>query len=135
MGNAFCSGSGPQDLPRLSSCSVHLPPEMLRVHVLKSAEPAAGPVGKTKRRRRKTDAAPRPITAKQAEAVQIVGECKGNITEAARRLGVSAKTVRQNYQAGLGKLGRKAVKHATQRLPSDKRGQDNVSSDGDRRRG
>lgn len=102
-------------------------------------ELAAGPVGepqRPKRRQRKTDAAPRPLTAKQAEAVQIVGECKGNYSEAARRLGVKdPKTVRQHYKAGLRKLGRKAVKYATQRLPSDKRGQDNVSSDGDRRRG
>jgi predicted DNA-binding protein (UPF0251 family) len=95
----------------------------------------AGNGQRVKRRRRKTDAAPRPITAKQLEAAQIVAECKGNFSEAARRLGVSAKTVREHYHAGLQKLGRKAVKHGTQRLPSDRRGQDSVSSDDDRRRG
>jgi DNA-binding CsgD family transcriptional regulator len=95
----------------------------------------AGKPNRSRRRRRKTDAAPRPMTAKQTEAVQIVGECKGNFSEAARRLGVSPKTVREHYQAGLRKLGRKAVKHATQRLPSDRRGQDSISSDDDRRRG
>ena len=81
---------------------------------------------RSRRRRRKTDAAPRPLTAKQTEAVHIVGECKGNFTEAAARMGLDAATVRQHYNAGMAKLGGKAVKHGTQRLPSDRRGQDNV---------
>ena len=85
-----------------------------------------------KRRRRKADSPP-PLTAKQTEAVQIVGECKGNIAEAARQLGRDPSTVRQHYQAGMGKLGKKAVKHGTTRLPSDRRGQENVSSDDDQR--
>jgi DNA-binding NarL/FixJ family response regulator len=86
-----------------------------------------------KRRRRKTDAVPRPLTAKQAEAIQIVGECKGNFAQAADRIGRDRATVRQHYNAGMKKLGRTAVKHRTQQLPSDKRGQDSVSSDDDRR--
>jgi hypothetical protein len=96
-------------------------------------EARAKAVNRPKRRRRKADAVPRPLTAKQAEAIQIVGECKGNFSQAAARMGLDRATVRQHYNAGMGKLGRKAVKHGTQRLPSDKRGQDNVYSDDDRR--
>ncbi len=75
-----------------------------------------------------------PLTAKQTEAVQVVGECKGSFAEAGRRLGVDRKTVQQHYQAAMKKLGKSAVKHATQSLPSDRRGQADLSADDDRRR-
>lgn len=96
--------------------------------------PKGGPGTPRKRRRRKTDAAPRPLTPKQTEVVQIVGECKGNLAEAARRLGIDRATVEEYYEAANKKLGKQAVKHATRNLPTDKRGQDNLSSDDDQRR-
>lgn len=89
---------------------------------------------KPKRRRRATDAPVKPLTAKQAEAAQIVAECEGSISRAAKRLGKSPKTIRQHYQAGMKKLGKNAVKHATRRLSHDRRGQANIAEDDDRRR-
>jgi predicted DNA-binding protein (UPF0251 family) len=86
-----------------------------------------------KRRRRKSGAAPRPLTAKQTEAAQIVGECKGNLAEAARRLGIDRKTLQERYEGALSKLGRQAVKHRVQSLPLDRRGQERLSCDDDRR--
>ncbi|MEW6358495.1 MAG: hypothetical protein AB1696_19330 [Planctomycetota bacterium] len=70
----------------------------------------------------------RPLTDKQTEAMQIVGECKGSIAAAAKRLGRDHKTVRQHYDAALKKMGKKAVNHLIkkQRLPTDRRGQVNV---------
>jgi predicted DNA-binding protein (UPF0251 family) len=102
--------------------------------------PAAGgaenlntPVKRPRRRRRMTDAPPRPLTAKQTEAVQIVGECKGNLAEAARRLGIDRATLKERYEAASEKLGKRAVKHATKSLPTDRRGQENLSRYDDRR--
>ena len=77
---------------------------------------------------------PKRLTAKQLEASQIVAECKGDIAEAARRLGKDAKTVRQHYTAATKKLGKTVVKHATKQLPSDRRGQANIADGEDRRR-
>lgn len=73
------------------------------------------------------------LTDKQMEAVHIVGECKGNIAEAARRLGKDYSTIRQHYKAATAKLGKKAVKHSTKRLATDGRGQANVATDADKR--
>jgi DNA-binding CsgD family transcriptional regulator len=86
------------------------------------------------RRRKRPPTTGRPLSEKQIEAMQIVGDCKGNLAEAARRLGKDPKTVRQHYNAALRKLGKAAVKHATRALPSDRRGQVNLSADDDRRR-
>lgn len=77
----------------------------------------------------------RPLTAKQGEALQIVGECKGNIAEAARRTGCDRKTMEQHYKTGMAKLGKSAVKHRTKRMPVDLRGQEHVGDGEDRRRG
>ena len=35
-----------------------------------------------------------------------MGECKGNIVQAAARMGISPRTARQHYNAGMRKLGR-----------------------------
>ena len=88
----------------------------------------------TRRRRAGTDRKPRPLTARQAEVIQIVGECKGNVAKAAERLGLHRKTVAEAYKAGLAKLGKTVVKHATRLFPRDRRGQDDVSEADDMRR-
>ena len=85
-------------------------------------------------RKRRQAAKARGLTEKQAEAVHIVGECKGNIAEAARRLGRDAKTVRQHFKAAMKKLGTTVVKHTTKQLQSDRRGQANIADGQDRRR-
>jgi len=96
-----------------------------------------GPPGDTAkpplRRRRRPPMNPkgRPLTAKQTEAVQIVGECKGNYAEAARRVGKDRKTVEQHYRAAMRKLGKIVLpKPKLRALPQDRRGQPNVSEDG-----
>ena len=86
------------------------------------------------RRGRKPSSKLRPLTPRQMEAVTVVPECKGNYGEAARRMGLDRKTVVQHYKAGMGKLGIKAVKHGTQGLPADRRGQANVTYEDDQRR-
>lgn len=86
------------------------------------------------RRRRRAGLVPKPLTAKQTETVQVVGECKGDLAEAARRLGIDRKTVKQHYDAASRKLGKIAVKHTTQPLRTDRRGQANVAQEDDRRR-
>ena len=94
------------------------------------------PVGKGKRSKGRRKPPVKPLTAKQAEAVQIVGECKGNIVDAARKLGKDPATVRQAYQAAMAKLGQKApVKHQTKAAPTDRRGGADVSDIDDARRG
>lgn len=108
------------------------------VELARKLDEAAGGHGTTKkakrkRRRRKADPIPRPLTAKQVETVQTVGECKGNIAEAARRLGKDRKTVAESYEAAMEKLGIQAVKHQTKPLPLDRRGQENLSGEDDRR--
>ena len=79
---------------------------------------------------------PRPLTALQTEAVQIVCECKGNVAKAAKQIGKDRKTVEKAYRAGLGKLGKTAYlsRDKTRLLPRDKRGVDAVSEEDDRRR-
>jgi DNA-binding CsgD family transcriptional regulator len=95
------------------------------------------PASKPKRTRRPSRARkPRPLTPRQTEVVQIVGECKGDIAEAARRLGKNRKTVEEAYRAGMTKLG-KTVYHSkgkTRLLARDRRGQENISEGDDQRR-
>lgn len=94
---------------------------------------AAGGKRKVTRRRRKSDNMPKPLTAKQLEAVQIVGECKGNITKAAEQVGIDRKSMQERYDAAMTKLGASAVKHKTKQLGNDKRGQANIVGGDDRR--
>ena len=75
----------------------------------------------------------KPLTPRQVEVMQIVAECKGDLAEAARRLGLDRKTVMQHYTAAEKKLGKAAVKHATCALPRDRRGQAHVAEGDDRR--
>ncbi len=94
--------------------------------------------GKKKRKRhgggrKRQSSVDRKLTPKQVEAAQIVGECKGSIADAARRLGKNPKTIRQHYNAAMEKMGKTAVKHATHALPADRRGQANIAEGQDRR--
>jgi hypothetical protein len=63
--------------------------------------------------------------------VHLVGEHKGNIAAAARAAGKSPAAMRKLYIKATAKLGKKAVKHATQRLPIDSRGQETIATEED----
>lgn len=86
---------------------------------------------KRKRRRRKTPQKPRPLTEKQTEAILIVAECKGNLAEAAWRLGIDRSSLKERYEAACKKLGRRAVKAMTKSIPVDRRGQEDVAGSDD----
>ncbi len=87
------------------------------------------------RKRKQPSADVKPLTVKQAQAVQVVGECEGNYAKAAKRLGVDRTTVKEHYLAAMAKLGQQATrgKPKKQRLPTDRRGQSNIAEDTDRR--
>jgi hypothetical protein len=91
--------------------------------------------------RARTKPKPRPrvsisLTPKQRKALEVVGECKGNISEAARRLDRDRKTVKQHYEAGMRKLGQSGdIDTKTVSIKSDRRGQLDVTREDDRRRG
>jgi hypothetical protein len=53
----------------------------------------------------------RRITDKQTRAIEVVAECQGNFCQAANKLGVTPKTVRQHYFAGIAKIGGQANAH------------------------
>ena len=61
----------------------------------------------------------RPLTDKQREVVDKVTECKGNKSEAARQLAIDPSTVRQQFNAGMEKLGRMASKLIAPRRTSE----------------
>ena len=88
---------------------------------------------KKKRATRRTTKQRRP-TEKQLEALMVVGECGQNFAEAARRLKLDPKSVRQRNSAGLrnaGKLASKLIgKPSTQSLEG-KRGRTVVATDDD----
>jgi len=90
-------------------------------------KPAAGKPARRKRTRRPTLG--KPLTDRQREAVEVVGRCGGNVSEAARLLALDPSTVRQHYRAGMEKLGETAIKGTrpkTQAIPTDRRGQEQV---------
>jgi hypothetical protein len=93
----------------------------------------AKPTGDNRPRRNRKPLNPKELTPKQLEASQIVAECKGDIAEAARRLGKDRATVEQHYRAAMKKLGKTVVKYKTKQLPSDRRGQANLADGQDRR--
>lgn len=106
--------------------------------VLRSCGAPAGETKSASRqktgKRRQSDL--RPLTTKQTEAIQIVGECSGDIAKAAKRLGKDRKTVKQHYDAGMAKVGQAAVvdnKPKPGSLPTGSRGDDEVTGDDDRR--
>lgn len=85
------------------------------------------------KRRRKRQSKPNPPTDKEVEALYTVGECKGNIAEAARRLGKHRKTVQEQSQAALRKTGVRAsmMKPKTESISSDRRGQADIAGNDD----
>ena len=75
------------------------------------------------RRRGAQPGKPKRLTPRQAEVVQVVGECKGGIAE--RRPVVSAgtrKTIAETYKAAMAKMGKEVVRFRdkTRLLPRDK---------------
>jgi hypothetical protein len=84
---------------------------------------------KRKHRRRATPRKSIPLTPEQTEAMQLVGEHKGNIAAAARAAGKSRAAMDKLYRKAMAKLGKKTVKHFTQRLPTDARGQETIAAD------
>ena len=105
-----------------------------RIGATRNAKPAAL-IRKPRKRRRSLVG--KPLTPKQREAVEVVGRCKGNISEAARVMQRDAKTVRQHYEAGMAKLGEAITKPKapkTRRLSHDRRGQADIAEGDDRRR-
>jgi hypothetical protein len=91
------------------------------------------------RRRRRIDAAPKRLTTKQAEAVQAYADLNGDIPKAAKRCGISPKSMRNRLAGAWKKIPKQAatntIKAKISRLLTDRRGQENLSSDDDRRRG
>ena len=66
------------------------------------------------------------LAANETEAMQIVGEHKGNITAAAKQAGKSRQAMGRTYQNACRKLGISAARHSdltARPLPSDRRGQ------------
>ncbi len=126
-------------LPNVAKVSVAamdflLAPETGKEVLTEAPPPAKAATPHIKKRRRSGAAEkPRPLTPPQAEAIQIVGECKGNMAEAARRLGKDRKTLDQAYRAGLTKLGKQPVRYGTRTLYRDRRGQENIAKSDDRR--
>jgi hypothetical protein len=82
-----------------------------------------------RRRRRTSPRKPWPLTEEQTEAYHLVTEHKGNVTAAAKVAGKSRQAMRKLYKKAMKKLGQKAVKHGTQALPTDRRGQCTVADD------
>jgi predicted DNA-binding protein (UPF0251 family) len=103
--------------------------------LLRQLESAAGPkaaqlaVRRKPKRRRATERKPTPLTPEQTEAVQLVGEYKGNIAAAARAAGKSRTAMVKLYRKATAKLGKKAIKHITQPMPRDRRGQETIAAD------
>jgi DNA-binding CsgD family transcriptional regulator len=95
---------------------------------------SAGKPAAQRRKRKRQPVKGKALTPRQAEVVHIVGECKGDFAAVGRRLGIDRKTVEQHYNAAMQKLGKAAVKHATQPLRSDRRGQADLTPEDDRRR-
>jgi predicted DNA-binding protein (UPF0251 family) len=76
-----------------------------------------------------------PLTAKQLEAVHMVGECQGNIAEAARRLGKSRSTIARHYKAGMAKSAEAPPPRSSSQSPqsTDRASRERPANGGDRR--
>jgi hypothetical protein len=122
---------GPLPLPIYSQPNprLQLLPEgkkALALHRLRAAGQGTPPK-RTRKRRRQSGKKLAPLTPEQLEAVQLVGEHKGNMAAAARAAGKSRTAMQKLYDKAMSKLGKKAVdKIKTQALPLDKREQVDV---------
>jgi len=109
----------------------------LIVTAIKNVMPAAPSSGakpvKRRQSKRRKSSIESSLTGKQLEAMQIVGECKGDLAEAARRMGKDRSTIKQHYDAATAKLGKRPVKHSTKRHATDRRGQADIATDADKR--
>ncbi len=84
-------------------------------------QPTPAKAGQRKHRQRR----PRKATAKQMVVVAAMADCEGNYSAAARNLGKSRATVKQQYEAAYRNLGQSLParkKTRTQALPKELRG-------------
>ena len=80
-----------------------------------------------RKRRRQSTTPTTPLTAAQTEALQLVGEHKGNITAAAAA-GKSRQAMKKLYEKALKKLGKRNTdKIKTHALPVNARGQQDTT--------
>jgi hypothetical protein len=131
---AFTSLMTARDLPLPleieSACKIE------RFAVLAAAAPSqksdgAKGVKGVKRPARRQRAISKALTAKQLLIVQTFAECESNYSRTAKRLALSASTVREQIEAAYKKLGQTvptvAAKSSTKSMPVDSRGQVNVT--------
>lgn len=84
---------------------------------------------KRPRRSRKRSSADQPpsLTDKQLEALLAFRDCEGNVAEAARRVGITRKSLQERIAAANRKLGELAVSRdkrpKTEKSPTDRSGQ------------
>lgn len=129
-----------QHIPRTDLVNLNVQLDRVRedlvrvVHALQ--EQATGGKRKKKRKRRGGDRITKPLTPRQVEVVQIVGECKGNFAEVGRRLGRDRKTIQEAYEAAMDKMRQVGVKcperksrTKTTRFPEDHRGQVSIAEE------
>jgi hypothetical protein len=86
----------------------------------------------TRKRRHNRKGDPKRLTAKQSEALTAYAELNGDIPKAAKRCGISPKSLRDRLEGAWLKIGKRPVMNVakvnTKRLPTDKRGQEIVLS-------
>jgi hypothetical protein len=89
---------------------------------------ADGEPKRPRKRRRQSQPTTTPLTAGQTEALQLVGEHKGNVTAAALAAGKTRQAMKKLYDKALAKLGkRNADKIKTRALPVNARGQQDAA--------
>jgi len=97
--------------------------EIVQEHVSKFP-----PVKPRRKRPRKAERKPVPLTAGQSEAIHLVGEHKGNISKAAAAAGKSRQAMDKQYKRAMTKIGKTATpKPKTQALPRERRGQAEIA--------
>ncbi len=73
---------------------------------------------------RPAKAPPKKLTERQTESLRLHGECNGNMSEVARRMGITHPAARQHYDAANKKLGITLSEQArTTRLAAEQHGQ------------
>jgi predicted DNA-binding protein (UPF0251 family) len=131
---AWYDGSSSRDMRAEDLDAMRAEVENFAVRLLAEAKPDAKSVLAVKKRRRRTPLREaRPLTPKEVEALQLLGEHKGNYTAAAKVAGISRTALIKRYKKAIKKLPRSAAvmkkKPTTQPLPLDHRGQVNLSDE------